>query len=128
MWYHGSGNLFPKIERRHPTDYGIPRQDRKNAIYMASDRITALGFAAMPDGKNAIGQEDDGRRTVHFENPDLFDPDKEVYVYLVDISKIPGDKIFPGDEGEIAADVDEITPVKIERHKAGEISQYYSIT
>jgi hypothetical protein len=127
MLYHGSGNLFPKIERRQPTDYGIPRQDRKDAIYMTSDHVTALGFAAMPDGKNAIGQED-GKRTVHFENPDLFNPDKEVYVYCVDISKIPGDKIFPGDEGEVVVDLDEILPDKVERHKAGEISQYYSIT
>ncbi|MFH1036460.1 MAG: hypothetical protein V1756_00115 [Patescibacteria group bacterium] len=125
-FYHGSGNLFPKIERRHPTNYGIPRQDRRNAIYITSDYITALAFAAMPEGKNAVGQWN-GKRTVHFENPDLFDPDKEVYVYFVDISEIPGDKVFPGDEGEIVVDVDEITPVRIEKHKAGEVSQYYSI-
>jgi hypothetical protein len=126
-FYHGSGNLFPKIKRRHPTNYGIPREDRIPAIYLTSDYIMALGFAAMTEGKNSIGTDDHGKREVHFENPELFDPDKEVYVYFVDISKIPGDKIFPGDEGEIVVDLDEILPVKVEKHKAGEISQFYSI-
>lgn len=124
-WYHGSKNLFPNLIRQKawgPT--GTPKKESLNMIYLTPDFAFALVSAARPEGITEVNHNE---RTVHFENPDKFDPDREVYIYFVDSSKIPDDKKIWIDKWQIAVDLDEIEPDKVETHKAGEVSQYYSI-
>ena len=117
QWYHGSRWLFSKIERRHPvTPDGKPKDGGFEAVYLTVDFGTALAFAARPQGRGWI---DFPKRTLRLEYPDSFDPDAEVYIYFVDLSTMPEEKILRIDEWQVAVFGD-IEPVKIGRHKAGE--------
>ena len=125
MLYHGSRGLFPALKRNQAWGPpGTPKEESLNVIYLTPDFAFALICAAGPEGITTVNHDE---RTAHFENSDKFEPDKEVYVYMIDPSKIPDNKKVCIDKWQIAVDIDEITPDKVERHKAGEISQYYSI-
>ncbi|MFH1423536.1 MAG: hypothetical protein ABIG29_01080 [Candidatus Nealsonbacteria bacterium] len=122
--YHGSGKRFSKLIRQkaHAVPEA-PENEKLNMIYLTPDYSFALAMAARPMGFSGV---DHKRRIVHY-NLDNFEPEKEVYVYVIDISKIPEDKIIKIDELQVAVDIDEIVPVEVQKHKAGEVSQYYSI-
>ena len=124
-WYHGSKKLVTALKRSQAWGPpGTPKEESLNMIYFTPDFAFALVSAARPEGITDVNHDE---RTVHFENPDKFDPEKEVYIYMVDPSKIPDDKKLWVDKWQVAVDIDEIKPDKVERHKAGEIYQYYSI-
>lgn len=122
--YHGSDKLFSKL-RRHKASAvsGAPENEKLNMIYLTPDYDFALALAARPMGYSKI---DHTRRIVSY-NLDNFDPEREVYIYVIDISKIPEDKIIKIDELQVAVDLDEIVPVEVKIHKAGEVSRHYSI-
>ena len=123
-WYHGSRRLFSRIEKRHPvTPDGNPKDEGFEAVYLTWDFGTALAFAAQPPG---IGWIDCAKRTVRWEYPDSFDPEDEVYVYFVDLSQVPEEKVVRIDEWQVAV-FDEIEPVKMEKHKAGEVLKFYTM-
>ena len=125
MYYHGSRKLVPTLKRSQAWGpHGTPKEESLNRIYFTPDFAFALVSAARPEGITDVNHNE---RTIHFENPDRFDPEKEVYIYAVDPSKIPDDKKLWVDERQVAVDLDEIKPDKVERHKAGEISRYYRI-
>lgn len=124
MWYHGSRWLFAKIERRHPVDFdGNPKDGGFKAIYLSFDFGTALAFAARPEGVSHIDHEN---RLIYFENPQLFEPEREIYIYQIDIDAIPEERIMRISKWQVAV-FDEIIPVKIEKYKAGEVTKYYHI-
>jgi len=79
---------------------------------------------ASPEGINEVNH---GEKTVRLENPEKFDPEKEVYVYVIDPSKIPDEKKILVDQFQVAVDLDEVVPDRVEIHKAGELLQCYSI-
>lgn len=125
MWYHGSKVLVSVLKRKQAWGPpGAPKEESLNMIYLAPDFAFALVSAARPEGITEVNHKE---RTVHFENSDKFDPEKEVYIYMVDPSKIPDDKLCWIDRWQIGVDLDEIKPDKVETHKSGEVSQYYSI-
>lgn len=125
MWYHGSEKRFDVLKRHQAWNpAGTPAGEGLNAIYFTTDFSFALVIAAGPEGINEVNR---GEKTVHFENPDRFEPEEEVYIYIVDPSKIPDEKKIQVDERQVAVDLDEIMPVRVERHKAGEISRYYRV-
>lgn len=114
MLYHGSKRLVPMLKRSQAWGPpGTPKKESLDMIYFTQDFAFALVSAARPEGI--------------FENPNKFEPEKEVCIYMVDPSKIPDDKKILVDEWQVAVDLDEIKPDKVERHKSGEVSQYYSI-
>lgn len=124
MFYHGSNSLFGTLKRRQAWGPpGTPKEESLNVIYLSPDPAFALAIAATPEGINTINHKE---RTIQFENPEKFDPEKIVYVYLVDEAKIPESKMIRIDDWQIAVDVEEIIPDKVEFHKAGEILQHYS--
>ena len=123
--YHGSKRLVSTLKRQKAWGPpGTPKEESLNMIYLTPDFAFALVSAARPEGVTTVNHNE---RTVHFENPEKFDLEREVYVYVIDMSKIPEDKIIQIDELQIAVDLDEIVPVEVKKHKAGEVSQYYSI-
>ena len=124
-WYHGSKKLLSALKRKKAWGPpGTPKEESLNMIYLTPDFPFALVFAAGPKGVTEVNHNE---RTVHFENPDKFDSEQEVYVYLIDPSKIPEEKKIWIDEWQVAVDLDEVIPDKVEKHKAGEVSQYYKI-
>jgi len=125
MWYHGSKKKLNALKRQQSWGPpGTPKEESLNMIYLTPDFAFALVSAARPEGITEVNHNE---RTVHFENPEKFDPELEVYIYFVDPSKISDDKKTWIDKWQIAVDLDEIKPDKVETHKAGEVSQYYSI-
>jgi len=125
MWYHGSEKKFDALKRHQAwAPLEASTQESLSAIYFTPDFAFALVVAAGPEGINEVNY---GEKTVLFENPEKFDPEKEVYIYVVDSSKIPDDKKIIIDPWQVAVDLDEITPDKVEVHLAGEILNYYSV-
>jgi hypothetical protein len=125
MLYHGSEKRFDVLKRhqaRGPS--GTPAGESLNTIYFTPDFAFAFVTAAGPEGVNEVNHDE---KTVRFENPRKFNPEKEVYIYVVDPSMIPNEKKILIDPWQVAVDLDEIIPAKVETHKAGEISQYYII-
>jgi len=103
---------------------GTPAQESLNVIYFTPDFAFALSCVASPEGINEVNH---GEKTVRLENPEKFDPEKEVYVYVIDPSKIPDEKKILVDQFQVAVDLDEVVPDRVEIHKAGELLQCYSI-
>ena len=129
--YHGSRFLQKKLKRQQAyAPAGRPSEEGLNAIYLTQDFAFALVSGARPEGITEVNHDD---RTVHFENQDKFDSNMDVYIYVVDSSQIPEDKkiqvVINGkiDNTQIAVDLDEIEPLRVERHKAGEVFQYYKV-
>ena len=124
-WYHGSKRLFPTLRKQKAYGPpGTPAEESLEAIYLTPDFAFALACAARPPGGTEINHVE---RTVRFDNPVRFDPEKEVYIYLVDPSKVPDDKKIWIDKWQVAVHLDEIEPDKVETHKSGEVSRYYNI-
>ena len=125
MLYHGSCHLLSSLKRRQARGPpGTPKEESLNVIYFTSDFAFALAIASMSEGINIVNHEE---RTIHLENPDKFDPEKIVYVYLVNEKRIFEDKRICIDKSQVVADIDEIVPDGVEFHKAGEILRFYSI-
>lgn len=124
-WYHGSKKLFQKLKKQKAYGPpGTPAEESLEAIYLTPDFAFALACAARPPGATRIGHID---RTVRFDNPDKFDSEKDVYIYLVDPARIPDDKKIWVDKWQVAVTLDEIEPDKVEIHKSGEISKHYRV-
>lgn len=125
MLYHGSKKRVAKLGRRKASSpAGRPKEEGLNAIYLAYDFGFALVCGARPEGITEIDHE---ARTVRFQNPAAFDPEEKVYIYFVDSSKIPEEKMTWIDQRQVVVDLDKIQPSRVEVHKAGEISKFYSI-
>lgn len=123
--YHGSEKLLSKLTRQQAfAPSGEPSEEGLNAIYLTPDFAFALVSGARPEGITEVNHE---KRTVRFENPDKFDLKRKVYVYFVNPFKIPKDKIIWIDERQVAIDLDEIEPDRVETHKAIEVFKYYEI-
>jgi len=92
------------------------------AIYLTPDYAYALIMAAKPNGSTRI---DTDNKTVAFENPNLFDSQRKIYVYEVDVAEEEARKI----DGlqYVVENIDEIKPVHKFIHKAGDIEKYYKI-
>ena len=122
--YHGSKKRLSKLTRQQAWGPpGTPKEESLDMIYLTPDFAFALVSGARPEGITEVNHKE---RTVHFENPEKFDPEKEVYIYIVDSSKIPSDK-QKQIENQVVVDLDEIVPDKVEVHKASEVYQYYKV-
>jgi hypothetical protein len=128
VYYHGSKRLLGEgetIERRKASaPEGRPAEEDADAIYLTPDFISAVAFAARPRGITDIDYD---HKTMHFENPEAFDPNREIYVYEVDAASIPEDKITQIEERQISVDLDSLKPGRVIRMKAGEVTKYFKI-
>lgn len=124
--YHGSkdGNLawIKKQQAQAGEGVEVPKDELLEAIYLTPDYGYALAMAARPEGLTNI---DDQKRTIEFEDPRLFDPEKEVYVYEIEI---PDDQARKIDELQyVIENVDEVEPITRFEHKASDVQQYYEL-
>ncbi len=126
--YHGSPNSFDTIRKSQAQagdDIKVPDDELLNAIYLTPNYEFALAIASMPEGAANIDNE---TKTIKFENPEAFDPEKEVYIYEVDSELIPKENLKEVDELQIAIlNTDEIKPTIKHVCKAGDVEKYYEI-
>lgn len=124
--YHGSKNPNLEVIKRHQAQAGeginVPSDELLDAIYLTPDYGYALAMAARPGGVTYI---DNDSKTITFENPEAFDPNEEIYVYEVDIDDEKTREIDPLQT--VIESNHEVTPIKVNAHRAGEIENYYRI-
>lgn len=126
LWFHGSRKRFKVLRRQKAlAPPGRPPKEDLNAIYLTPEFAFALACAVGSE-ENRI-EVNHSLRTIRFENLNKFDPEREIYVYFVDPSNIPDAKRIWIDRWQVAVDMDEVIPIKVERYKASEISKYYNI-
>ncbi len=124
--YHGSkdGNLASIKKQQAQAGEGVevPKDELLEAVYLTPDYGYALAMAVRPEGLTMI---DDQKRTIEFEDPKLFDPEKKVYVYEIEV---PDDKARKIDELQyVIENMDGIKPINKFEHKAGDVEQYYEL-
>jgi hypothetical protein len=126
--YHGSPNSLDVIRKSQAQAGGgikVPCDELLDAIYLTPKYEFALAVASMPEGAADI---DEVTKTIKFENPDEFDPNKEVYVYEIDSESIPKESLKDIDELQVAVlNIDELKPIKKNTHKAGDVEKYYEV-
>ncbi len=121
LLYHGSKKLLSRLSPRQAwASEGRPAGESLKAVYLSPSFPFALACAVRPEGVTEIG--DDG---ISFENPASFDPEVEVFVCVVDNTSIKGNVVVVDDNQ--TAVFEEVFPVRVERHKAGEVFRYYRL-
>lgn len=127
--YHGSSRKLSTIKKsqaRAGEGISVPEGELLDAIYLTPDLGFAIAVAAMPEGETNIDYED---RTIEFEKPELFDPEKEIFVYEVDADKTLKKRLSQIDEKQYAiVDLNEIRPDAVRRFRAAEVMKYYELT
>lgn len=124
--YHGSKNgnltIIKKMQAQAGKNVEVHEDELKNGIYLTPHYEYALAMAIRPNGVTHI---DDETKTIEFENPELFFPEKDVYVYEIEVSE---KDIRQFDKNQCVVEhLDEIKPAAMHRHKAKEIEQYYEL-
>ena len=131
-YYHGSKSNIENLERRQAhgaAGVNIPENELLNAIYLTTDYGFALACAVRPKGVTHISHD---KKRITFEHPELFEPDREVFVYEIsetEIEKISKEKIVKCDDGiQIAVtDTKELPIFHKDIHKARDVEQYYEL-
>lgn len=126
--YHGSPVNFSTVRKsqaQQGVGLDVPKDELLDAIYLTSRFEFALAVASMPEGAAHI---DDENKTIEFENPSLFEPDKDVYIYEFDTDAIPPENLQPVDKKQYAVvGINELKPTLRSVHKAGELTKYYTL-
>ena len=124
--YHGSknGNLITikKMQAQAGEGVEVPEDELKEGIYLTPHYGYALAMAIRPDGVTHI---DDETKTIEFENPELFSPEEDVYIYEVEV---PDEVARQIDKNQyVIENLDEVKPTVKNQHKAKEIINYYEL-
>lgn len=128
LLYHGSskelGSLKPH-QAGGPEDRGkVPEGELLHAIYLTPEFDFAFAMAARPPGVTEIDN-----RKITFEHPELFDPNKEVYVYEIDTEGLSESQLSKIDELQYVIEgLEELKPTKTHKLHSGEILNYYELT
>ena len=124
--YHGSKNGNLKTIKKQQASAGkgidVPKEELLEAIYLTPDYGFALACAARPDGVSYINESP---KTIEFENPEVFNPDTEVYVYEIDV---PDNEVRQIDGLQyVVENKNEIGITQVFRHRAMDVAQYYEL-
>lgn len=125
--YHGSRRKLDKLE---PQQAGaaeglhVPEGELLDAIYLTPSYEYAIAMGARTEGVTRINDD----HTIEFQNPELYNPEDEIYVYEIDSAKIPQENLKEVDDLQIAVvDMPEIIPETMQELKAGDVEKYYEI-
>ncbi len=129
--YHGSANelvggvLKPRQARTYDGS-NVPESELREAIYVTPDLGYAIAMAARPEGRTDI---DELNHKITFENPERFNPEKDIYIYELDTENLPEGAVENVDEWQIALHIIEgIKPLGVRKLKAKEVIKYYELT
>jgi hypothetical protein len=124
--YQGSKNgnitLLQKRQAQAKDGVEVPEDELKEGIYLTSDYGFALAMAARPEGCTDI---DDKEKIIKFEDPKLFKPEEQVYVYEVEIEEGSARQI-----DELQYLIEDLNNIEVSikhEHLAKEIEKYYKI-
>lgn len=129
--YHGSKTKLNHLEPRQAqkADYiDVPENELLKAIYLTPHYDFALACAARPEGVTTIDQKN---KKITFEDPTLFGPEREVFVYEIeiDLESIPQENIEIGEDDQyIIKNFSELTIDNRFTHQARDIQKYYELT
>lgn len=129
--YHGSafqleGGVLQSRQANTYEGSGVPDSELRNAIYTTPSLEYAIAMAARPQGRTEI---DTLNHKITFENPQEFDPEKDIYIYEFDLDNLPKDSIEKVDELQIALHLTEgLKPEGVRSFKAKEVMNYYELT
>jgi hypothetical protein len=132
IYYHGSKKEIKELERKVPLN-ADPKKPLEclNAIYLTNEWPFAFFMGVrLQKSRSSVAYLKNitkKRKPIYFEDLNEFDPEKKVFIYHIDISKIPDDKIIRVDEIQIALMIDTIKLEKAEEVEAGEIFKYFYI-
>ena len=124
--YHGSKYKLEKLKSRQASSVVVvPEKELLDAIYLTPDYGFAIACAARPDGVSNI---DGKEKTIEFENPENFDPLREIYIYTVDSDKITAENLIKVDDGQYAViGLEELEYDSVELKTANEVQKYYRL-
>jgi hypothetical protein len=127
--YHAStqelSSLKPQQATRGSVD--VPVSELQNGVYLTPHYDFALAMGSRPE--NSSTQLDEITRKITFEKPELFDPNKEVFIYVVETDSLPKENIEYIDENQyIIKGLAEVIPNEVQKVKAEEVLKYYELT
>ena len=130
LLYHGSAKELKAISKnqaRVSEGVSVPQDELLDAIYLTSDLGFAIAAAVRPKSMTHVGEEN-GKKYIEFEHPELFDPAKEIFVYEIDAAKIPKESIRQIDGHQwVVEGFDEIRPDSVQRLQGEEVLKYYEL-
>jgi hypothetical protein len=127
--FHGSPYKIESLKRNQATageGVAVPEGELRNAIYLTPDYGFALAMAVSATIEG-LADIDDEKRIIKFEDPKLFNPETDIFIYKINTDGIAEKLIERVDERQVALHVDEITPVAVETIKAKELLKYYQV-
>lgn len=120
--YHGSKNNLVTIMKNQATkadSIEVPKNELLDGIYLTPDYGFALACAIRPDGVTTINNEN---KSIIFENPELFNPEQEVFVYEIEVDNILKENIIKIDERQcVIVGIDELNIFSKFTHKAKDV-------
>lgn len=126
--YHGSRKKLEKLtamQALSEAKESVPKGELLKGIYLTPEYEIALAMGARPEGLTQIN-DNNGKRTISFENPEAFDPKREIYVYRIDTESIPKENIAKVDDSQfVIVGIESITPNETETRKAEDIFEYF---
>jgi hypothetical protein len=129
-FYHGSPKKLELLtSQKASAPEGRPEAESLEAIYLSPDFSFSLICGIRPaNGKSGgVIMVDHGDKIVECDDLSYFNPNQIVYIYTLDLSDIPDEKIVKIDKFQMALLLDSIKPVKCEERKAGEILRWYRL-
>lgn len=128
--YHGSKEKFSTLHRKQAQAGDgviVPESELQNGIYLTPDYGFAIAVASIPPMSSA--HIDEKEKTITYEHPENFDPEREIYVYTIDTNDFPETHFSFLDELQyVVTDTDELHVAQSDVHKAIEVLQYFKIT
>lgn len=128
--YHGSSKRLWSLKNRQAeskAESSVPDGDLFRGIYLTPIFEVAIAMAARPNGVTQMEKVGD-QRTIAFEKPESFNPNKKVFVYVVGSAKIPADNLKKiNDEQYVIVGIDKIKPDSVEKRKSSDIFRYFQL-
>jgi hypothetical protein len=127
--YHASthelSSLKPQQAAKGSAD--VPLEELQNGVYLTPHYDFALAMGSRPE--NSGTQLDEITRTITFEKPELFDPNREVFIYTIETDSLPKENVEYIDENQyVIKGLSEVIPNEVKKVKAEEILKYYELT
>lgn len=127
--YHASTYQLSSLKPQQATkgSVDVPETELQNGIYLTPHYDFALAMGSRPE--NSGTRLDEVERKITFEKPELFDPNKEVFIYVVETDLLSKENVEYIDENQyIIKGLAEVIPNEVQKVKAEEILKYYELT
>ncbi len=126
--YHGSKEhvTYIKSNEARKGSEDVHGNELHEGIYLSPDYGFAVAMAIVPEkGETEFNER---TKTITLENPELFNPEEDIYVYTVYQEDVPADKLVHVDEEQyVVVDTKDIKPYTTEKLTSRDVLKYYTI-